>query len=172
MMHNISYKNLRPKIHDSVFVAQGAAIVGDVEIHQDASIWFNCVIRGDVAPIVIGQGTNIQDSTVIHTSRFDDGRTMIGKNVTVGHMALLHACTILDSAFVGMNSTVMDKAIIEEFGFLAAGSLLTNGKIVKSYQMFSGRPAKFVRDITEEEIAFMKDNASHYVRLAKAYMES
>lgn len=172
-MHNniIKYKNLSPKIDPSVFIGRGAIISGDVTIAENASIWFNCVVRGDVASITIGANSNIQDGSVIHTSRFN-GPTIIGSNVTVGHMALIHACTIEDNAFIGMQSTIMDKAIVEEFGFLGAGSLLAPNKIIKKNQLWLGRPAKFVRDITDEEKDFMIDNWQSYVILAKNYQKN
>lgn len=164
----IKYKNLYPNIDQSTFIAYGAIIAGDVTIGKNSGIWFNTVIRGDVAPVKIGSNTNIQDGSVIHTSRFN-GPTIIGDNVTVGHMALIHACTIEDNSFIGMQSTIMDKAIVEEFGFLGAGSLLPPNKVIKKYQLWIGRPAKFVRMITDDEKDFMLDNWQTYVKLAQNY---
>lgn len=164
----IKYKNLYPNIDHSAFIALGAVVIGDVTIGKNSGIWFNTVIRGDVAPVTIGLNTNIQDGSVIHTSRFN-GPTTIGDNVTVGHMALIHACTIEDNAFIGMQSTIMDKAIVEEFGFLGAGSLLPANKVIKKYQLWVGRPAKFVRMITDDEKDFMLDNWQNYVNLAQNY---
>lgn len=164
----ISYKNLTPNIHHTAFIASGAVIAGDVTVGKQSNIWFNCVLRGDVNPIKVGELTNIQDGTVIHTSRFD-GPTNIGNDITVGHMALIHACTIMDNAFIGMHSTIMDKAVIEPYAFIAAGSLITPGKIVKSRELWAGSPAKFVRKVTEEEVAFMQDNIQNYIDLAKEY---
>ncbi|MFK7973266.1 MAG: gamma carbonic anhydrase family protein [Rickettsiaceae bacterium] len=166
----INYKNLTPVIDHSVFLASNVVIAGDVKIQASSSIWFNSVIRGDVAPVTIGQNTNIQDGTVIHTSRFD-GATHIGDNITVGHMSLLHACTILSNAFIGMNATIMDNVIIEEYGFVGAGSLVPPNKRIKKYELWLGRPAKFIRMITEEEIASMKDNVQNYIDLAKSYKD-
>lgn len=164
----ISYKNLTPRIHETAFVADGAVIAGDVNIGKDSGVWFNCTLRGDVNPITIGNCTNIQDGSVIHTSRFD-GPVTIGNNITIGHLALIHACIIMNNAFIGMHSTIMDKAIIEEYAFVAAGSLVTPGKIVKSNQLWAGSPAKFIRKVTEEEVAFMHDNIQNYIDLAKEY---
>jgi acetyltransferase-like isoleucine patch superfamily enzyme len=164
----VDYKNLSPNIHETVYLADGVVIAGDVTIHEHANIWFNSVIRGDVAKVTIGKNTNIQDGTVIHTSRFD-GPTHIGSNITIGHMALIHACSIEDNAFIGMQSTVMDKSIVEEYGFLGAGSLLSPGKIVRKNELWIGRPAKFVRMVTDEEKEFMKGNLQNYLDLAKAY---
>ena len=167
-MHLIAYKDTYRKVNKSCFVADGAKVIGDVTIGAESGIWFNCVLRGDVERITIGKRTNIQDGSVVHTSRFD-GPTYIGNDITIGHMALIHACTIKDNAFIGMHSTVMDKAIIEEYGFIAAGSLVTNKKVVKAYELWAGRPAKFIRKVTDDEIAFMHDNIQNYIKLAKEY---
>lgn len=164
----IKFRDKLPRIDREAFIAEGAVIAADVTIGPNSGIWFNAVVRGDVAPVTIGKNTNIQDGSVVHTSRFD-GPTYIGDNITIGHMALIHACMLEDNCFVGMNSTIMDKAIIEQWGFVAAGSLVTAGKIVRKYELWAGRPAKFVRKITDEEIEFMKGNVENYVEFAKEY---
>ena len=164
----IKFKNLKPKIHESVYIADGVVIAGDVTIAKNANIWFNTVIRGDVAPVTIGQNTNIQDGCVVHTSRFD-GPTNIGSNITIGHMALIHACTIEDNAFIGMQSAIMDKAIVEEFGFVGAGSLLPPGKVLKKKELWVGSPAKFIRNVTDEELDFMRGNVENYLSLSSEY---
>lgn len=164
----VGFKSTKPKLHKNVFVADGVVIAADVTINENANIWFNTVIRGDVAPVTIGQNTNIQDGCVVHTSRFDGG-THIGSNVTVGHMALLHACTVEDYAFIGMQSAIMDKAVVEEYGFVGAGSLLSPGKIVRKKELWMGRPAKFIRMVSDEELEFMRDNVQNYLELAKNY---
>lgn len=164
----VAFKDKKPQIHDGVFLADGVIIAADVTIEEKANIWFNTVIRGDVAPVTIGKNTNIQDGSVVHTSRFD-GPTHIGSNITVGHMALLHACTIEDNAFIGMQSAVMDKAIIEEYGFVGAGSLIPPGKIVKKKELWVGRPAKFIRMVTDEELEFMRGNVQNYLELSSEY---
>jgi len=165
----LNFKTLKPEIDKTAFIGAGAVIAGDVKIAEHAGIWFNCVLRGDVAPITVGACTNIQDGTIVHTSRFE-GPTHIGSNITIGHLALIHACTIKDHAFIGMQSTIMDKAIIEEYAFIAAGSLVTPGKVVKSRELWAGSPAKFVRMISEEEVNFMHGNIKNYMDLAKEYM--
>ena len=164
----VAFKEKYPVIHESVFLAAGVVIAADVSIAENTNIWFNSVIRGDVAPVIIGKNTNIQDGTVIYTSRFD-GPTHIGDNITVGHMALLHACTVEDNAFIGMQAAVMDKAIVEEYGFVGAGSLVLPGKIVKRKELWMGRPAKFVRMVTDEEIDFMRGNVQNYLDLSNEY---
>ena len=167
----IDFKDFSPIIHNSVFIGHGVVIAGQVTIDENVSIWFNSVIRGDVAPITIGKNTNIQDAVVIHTSRFE-GPTHIGNNITIGHMALIHACTIYDNAFIGMQSTIMDKAIIEEGGFLGAGSLLSPNKIIRKNELWIGRPAKFVRMVTSEDVEIMQSNVQNYLDLAKDYKRS
>ena len=164
----ITFKDTKPTIHKSVFLANGVVIAADVTIAENANIWFNSVIRGDVSPVTIGKNTNIQDGSVIHTSRFN-GPTHIGDNVTVGHLALLHACIIEDNAFIGMQAVVMDKVVVEEYGFVGAGSLVSPGKIVKKKELWIGRPAKFVRMITDEELEFMQGNIKNYLELSNEY---
>lgn len=164
----ITFKDTKPTIHKSVFLANGVVIAADVTIAENANIWFNSVIRGDVSPVTIGKNTNIQDGSVIHTSRFN-GPTHIGDNVTVGHLALLHACIIEDNAFIGMQAAVMDKVVVEEYGFVGASSLVSPGKIVKKKELWIGRPAKFVRMITDEELEFMQGNIKNYLELSNEY---
>lgn len=163
------FKNVFPKIDKSVFVAENAVIIGDVEIGEESSVWYNCVVRGDVNDIKIGARANIQDGTVIHVSSTTQG-TYIGDDVTVGHMALLHACTIGNRAFIGMQACVMDDCIIEDEAMVAAGALVTPGKRVPSQQLWGGRPAKYMRDLTEEEIKFLKFSADRYVKLSREYL--
>lgn len=133
----LPFKNILPRIAAGVFVAPTAAVIGDVEIGEDSSIWFGCTVRGDVNNVVIGKRTNIQDGTVIHVSNSLQG-TYIGDDVTVGHMALLHACTIEDGAFVGMKACVMDGAVVEAGAMVAAGALVTPGKRVPKGQLWAG----------------------------------
>lgn len=163
------YQDIMPRIGHKVFLAPGAHIVGDVDIGDQASIWYNCVLRGDVNDIKIGARTNIQDGTVIHVSSTLQG-TYIGPDVTVGHMALLHACTIEDGAFIGMKACVMDGAYIEAGAMVAAGALVTPGKRVPSGQLWAGSPARYMRDLTEAEKAQNRHSAKHYVELAARYL--
>ena len=162
------YKEITPKIHDSVFVADNAAVIGDVEIGEQSNIWFSVTIRGDVHQIRIGARTNIQDGSVVHVTTGGNG-THIGDDVTIGHAAILHDCTVHDFGFVGMQACVMDGAIVESFGMLAAGALLTPGKVVPSNQLWAGSPAKYMRDLTQEEIDYIKWSAPHYVQLGQDY---
>ncbi|MDX2049729.1 MAG: gamma carbonic anhydrase family protein [Rickettsiaceae bacterium] len=167
----LSYGEKTPNLHESVFVASGVKIIGEVTAGKDSNIWYNSVLRGDVAPITIGEEVNIQDGTVIHTSRFNGGCT-IGNRVTIGHICLLHACSLHDDSFIGMGSVIMDKVVVETFGFVAAGSLVTPGKIIKSGELWAGSPAKFVRKITDQETFLIKDTPTHYIKLANLHKSS
>ena len=130
----------------------GSKIIGNVEIKNEASIWFNCVIRGDINKIHIGNGTNIQDGTVIHVSG-NIGQTFIGRDVVVGHMSLIHACKLDDACLIGMGATVMDNAIVESGSWVGAGALIPPGKHVKTGEVWLGMPAKPVREITSFELS-------------------
>ena len=167
----LPYKGIVPKIHDSAFVAPNAAVVGEVEIGEGSQIWYGCALRGDVNPIKIGKRTNIQDNTVIHTTSDFQGTT-VGDDVTVGHSAILHACTIEDMGFVGMQACVMDGAVVESRGMLAAGALLTPGKRVPTGQLWAGRPAVYMRDLKQEELDYIAWSAPHYVELGQAHKVS
>lgn len=171
MYQILKYKNHEPKIDGSAFIASGSPIIGRVEIGKNSSIWFNCVIRGDVGSIKIGDGTNIQDGTVIHVDRNPGGDIIIGNMVTVGHFCMLHACTIHDNAFIGMSSTIMDHAIVEPEAMVAAGSLVTNGKVIKSGEIWAGRPAKFFKKMSSEEIRHITQSAQNYIALMKEYID-
>ncbi|WDM85473.1 gamma carbonic anhydrase family protein [Ehrlichia sp. JZT12] len=169
-MHNIvNYKSFIPVIDKSVFVAPSAFIIGNVYINKNASVWYNSVLRGDVGMISVGEGTNIQDNTVIHVDR-DNGNTKIGKMVTIGHGCILHACQVHDYVFIGMGSIVMDKVIMEQNAMLASGSLVTKGKVIKSGELWAGRPAKFFRLLSDEEINYIKESADNYIKLSNEYL--
>jgi gamma-carbonic anhydrase len=165
----LPYKGIMPKIHESVFVAPNACIAGDVEIGEDSSIWFGVQMRGDVHEIRIGKRTNIQDGTIIHVTRNVSG-TYIGDGVTVGHMALLHACRIEDNAFIGMGAIVLDEAVIEGGAMVAAGAVVTPRKRVPKGELWAGNPARKLRDLTQADLDFFPVSADNYVRLSKEYM--
>ena len=162
-----------PVIHESAFIASGCQIIGDVEIGAGASIWFNCVLRGDVNAIRIGARSNIQDGTVIHCDSDFDGTggypTLIGEDALVGHSCMIHGCTIEDGGFVGLGAIVMNGAVVESGGMLAAGAMLTPGKRLLSNQLWAGRPGRYLRDLTEAEQSANRENIVHYARLAQAY---
>lgn len=174
----ISVNGKTPQIDPSAFIAPGCRIIGDVEIGADASIWYNCVIRGDVNHIRIGARTNIQDGTVVHCDSPGDGRpgypaegypTIIGEDVLIGHMAMVHGCVLEDRAFVGLGAIVMSGCTVESDAMLAAGALLSPGKTVLHRQLWAGRPAKYMRDLTDEAIITMREGVDHYVHNGKAH---
>jgi carbonic anhydrase/acetyltransferase-like protein (isoleucine patch superfamily) len=159
----------RPLIDPTAFVAPGARIIGDVRLGTESSVWYNCVVRGDIGSIHIGARTNIQDGTVIHvTGGIWD--TEIGDDVLIGHLAMIHGCKLHDRAFVGLGSIVMDGCEIEPTGMLAAGAMLTPGKRIAAGQMWAGRPAKYVRDLSQEEIAGQAIGVARYVEAARRHM--
>lgn len=157
-----------PRIHPTAFIAPTAAVIGDVEIGAESGIWFSCVVRGDTNFIRIGARTNIQDGTIIHVDAVTYP-TIIGDDVTVGHAAIIHACTLHNRAFVGMGSTVLDGAVIEEGGMLGAGGLLTPGKVIGRYELWTGAPAKLKRVMDEDERRKFDRNAEEYRKLAARY---
>ncbi len=164
----IAFGGKSPRIHDSAFIAPGCRIIGDVEIGPDVSIWYNCVLRADINHIRIGARSNIQDGTVVHCDAPDEHNpsgfpTLIGEDVLIGHMAMVHGCVLEDRAFVGLGSIVMDGSRIESDGMLAAGAQLTQNKTIASRQLWVGRPAKYVRDLTDAALAEMQAGVARYV---------
>jgi gamma-carbonic anhydrase len=158
------------------FIAPGSQIIGDVEIGSESSIWYNCVLRGDVNRIRIGARSNVQDGTVIHVDSPRDAGdglpTIIGDDVLIGHMVMLHGSILHDRAFVGLGSIVMDGCTIESDGMLAAGAMLTPGKVIRARELWMGRPAKKIRDLTAEEMANNQLGVAHYVQMAHAHKEA
>ncbi len=166
------FQDKTPKIHESVFVAENAVIIGDVEIARDASIWYNCVIRGDVNYIRIGEKTNIQDGTIIHVSSIGgDFPTIIEHEVTVGHSATIHACHIETGCLIGMGAIILDGARIGKNSLIAAGSVVTPGTRIPERSLVMGSPAKVKRELTEEEIADLERFWQGYVELNGIYRE-
>ncbi|WP_374652827.1 gamma carbonic anhydrase family protein [Dongia sp.] len=169
----LPYRSVQPRIAPDAFVATTAVIVGAVEIGAEASIWFGCVLRGDSNSIRIGARTNIQDGTVIHVNHEREGavgtKTTIGADVTVGHMALLHACTVEDGAFIGMKACLMDGVHVESGAMVAAGALVTPGKRIRRGELWAGSPAKLMRPLTEKEMAYFAYSARHYCEVAAQY---
>ena len=178
MRNILPYRDITPTIESSAFVAHSAIISGDVKIGKNSGIWYGCVLRGDVTKIVIGENTNIQDNCVLHGTRphhaqnktgAEGAPVLIGNGVTIGHGAIIHACIIEDNAFIGMGSLIMDLARVEEYGMLAAGAVLTPGKVIKSGQIWAGNPAKYFRDMTQVEKDYIKVSADNYAELAREY---
>src|SRR6201989_587837 len=163
-----SLDGITPKVAPDAFIAPGAAVIGDVEIGSETGIWFHCLVRGDLNIIRIGARTNIQDGTIVHV---DSGAfaTHIGDDVTVGHNAVIHACTLKNRAFVGISATVLDGAVIEEGGVLGAGGLLTPGKVIGRNELWVGAPAKLVRVMSEEERSKFDRNTIVYCDMARRF---
>jgi carbonic anhydrase/acetyltransferase-like protein (isoleucine patch superfamily) len=175
--HILSFGGKVPRIDPSAFVAPGAQLIGNIEIGPEASIWYNCVLRGDVNRISIGARTNVQDGSVIHVDSPKAGDeeghpTIIGEDVLIGHLAMVHGCVLHDRAFVGLGSIVMDGCVIESDAMLAAGAMLTPGKRIRSGQLWAGRPARHIRDLSPQELAGQQMGVRHYVELARAHAEA
>ena len=163
----LPYEGERPVIDASCFIANSAEVIGNVHIEKESSVWYGCVLRGDENAIKIGSHSNIQDGTIIHISHKHE--TIIGDYVTVGHKAIVHACTIGNNVLVGMGSIILNGAIIEDNVLVGAGSIVTPGKCIPSGTLVLGSPAKVVRNLSEEEIKGLKQSAIDYVSFAKRH---
>lgn len=159
-----------PTFDDTVFVAPSADIIGDVTIGRESSVWFNVTIRGDVNFIEIGERTNVQDNVCIHVMN-QTGPTKIGNDVTIGHSAVVHGCTIHDRVLIGMNAIILDEAVVEEEVIVAAGTLVPPGKVLESGYMYMGSPAKKHRKLSDQEIKSIKQSALNYVKYMRAYQQ-
>ena len=165
MIYN--FNNISPKLDKDSWYAPNSVLIGDVTLKKDANIWFNATLRGDLEPIIIGEGSNIQDGSVIHT---DPGcPTIVGKGVTVGHMVMLHGCEISDDCIIGIGSTILNKAKIGKNCIIGANSLVTENKVIPDRSLVLGSPGKVVRQVTDEEIKHIKENARDYVENIKKY---
>ena len=161
----LPFRGIAPRIAADAFIAPNATIIGDVEIAAGANIWFGCVLRGDVAAITVGANSNVQDGTVVHGST-GKPPTFIGANVTIGHMALIHACRLEDGSFVGMKACVSDGAVVESGAMVAAAALVTPGKRVPGGELWGGNPARRMRELTEKARANIRELPGRYVGLA------
>ena len=162
------FMGLSPEISQTAYIASSAVVSGAVRIGDDASIWHNVTLRGDANYITIGDGTNIQDNSCVH---IDSAiyPTIIGRHVTIGHSAIIHACTLGDYSFVGMGAIVMDGAIVEAGAMVAAGAMVTPGKTVPSGELWAGRPARKMRDLNDKEKEGLKTSALRYIEFGRAY---
>jgi carbonic anhydrase/acetyltransferase-like protein (isoleucine patch superfamily) len=165
----LPYRGVWPTIGANVFIAPNAFVIGQVTIGDDANLWFNVVVRGDDHWIRIGARTNVQDGTIIHVFK-DAHPTDIGSDVTIGHGAILHGCTIADRAMVGIGAIVLDGARVESDAMVAAGAVVPPGKRVNSGELWAGCPAKMVRAVRPEELTFMRDNVPSYCELGGEYL--
>ncbi len=163
------FKGKEPIIDKSCFLAETANIIGDVTVGRNSSIWYNVVIRGDMDYIKIGENTNIQDNAVVHNAR--EVPTIIGDNVTVGHNAMIHACTVGNNTLIGMGAIILNNAEIGQETIIGAGAIVTQGKKIPSGVLALGSPARVIRELTKDEKEDLKNSAIDYVKLAKDHME-
>jgi len=168
------FKDILPRIDRDAFIAETAVIIGDVEIGPRSGIWYNTVIRGDVNHIRIGSGTNVQDLCMLHVTHRKDAADpgaplVIGDNVTIAHSVTLHGCTIEDGAFIGMQALVMDRAVVGEEALVGARALVTEGTVIPPRTLWLGSPARYKRDLTEEELSRIRRSAANYIRYAEDY---
>ena len=174
MIHK--FKNTEPKIGSNTWIASSADVVGDVCCGEDCSIWFGCVVRGDVHYITIGDRTNIQDLSMIHVTHYkkddksDGNPTIIGDDVTIGHRVMLHGCTIEDACLIGMSATILDGAVIGTESIVGAGSLVTKNKKFPPRSLIMGSPAKVVRELSDDEVKELYASASRYVKFKNDYV--
>ena len=175
----VPFRGMTPKVAESAFIAETAVLIGDVEIRPGASVWYGCVLRGDGNRIRVGRNANIQDGTVVHVNHDPAGDyretgggmpTHIGANVTIGHSALIHACTLEDGSFVGMRAVVMDLAVVERGAMVAAGALVAPNKRVAAGELWVGSPARRARAVSDQEREMMAYIARHYGELAAEYL--
>ena len=170
-----NYLNTSPILGDRVYLHPSCQVIGEVKLGDDSSIWCNTVLRGDVNRIVIGRGTNVQDLTMGHvshktTEKPDGSPLIIGDYVTVGHSVILHGCSIGNECLIGMGSIIMDDVVILDRVMIGAGSLVSPGKVLESGMLYMGRPAKAVRALTEEETAYLRHSAEHYIGVKDNYL--
>jgi len=173
MLHK--FKDITPNIGKNTWIAPSADVIGEVECGEECSIWFGCVVRGDVNYIKIGSRTNIQDLSMIHVTHYkkadksDGNPTVIGDDVTVGHRVMLHGCTIEDACLIGMSATILDGAVIAKESIVGAGALVTKNKKFPPRSLIVGSPAKVVRELTDDEVKELYASASRYVEFKKDY---
>ncbi|MCT7908844.1 gamma carbonic anhydrase family protein [Arcobacter lacus] len=163
----LKFKEFYPKIDPSAWIAPSADLIGNIEIDEDSSVWFGCVIRSDVNEVRIGKNTNIQDLSCIHTDT--NSKTIIGNNVTIGHKVMLHGCIIEDNCLIGMSATILDNAVIGKGSIVGANSLVTAGKVFPPRSMIMGSPAKVVKQLTLEDEDKLIAHAAHYVEYKNEY---
>lgn len=163
----MDFEGINPKINKNTYISESVDIIGNVEIDENANIWFGTRLRGDMNKIVIGANTNIQENSVVHVDV--NSPCIIGKDVTIGHGAIIHGCTISDNVLVGMGSIILNDVKIGKNTIIGAGSLVTQGKSFKDGVLILGNPAKIVRELTDDEIKSIKSSADNYVSLSKRY---
>jgi len=167
MLHE--YKGMRPKVGERVYIAEGAQIIGDVEIGADSSVWYNAVIRGDVHYIRIGTHTNIQDGSICHVMK-DQYPLVLGDYVTIGHGAMLHGCRIESHCLIGMRATILNNAKIGAHSIIGAGAVVTEGTVIPSRSLVLGLPARVKRELTDEEVEGIDEYAKRYYEYKETYL--
>ncbi|WP_127588591.1 gamma carbonic anhydrase family protein [Paenibacillus koleovorans] len=167
MLH--PYQSYFPRVHPSVYLAAGVQLIGDVQLEEQSSVWFNTVLRGDLAPIRIGARTNIQDGSIGHVNT--NQPLLVGEEVSVGHGAIIHGCTIGRGTLIGMGAIVLNGATIGEYALIGAGSLVTENKTIPPYTLSLGSPAKVVRELNEQDLQRMRRTMEGYVQKGKEYRE-
>ncbi len=172
----MKYKDWTPKLKKGAWIAEGATVIGRTEIGEDSSIWFGVVVRGDVHYIKIGDRTSIQDLSMVHVTHHkredmsDGNPTIIGNDVTVGHRVMLHGCTIEDACLIGMSATILDGAVIGKESIVGAGALVTKNKKFPPRSLIIGSPARFVRELTDDEVKELYASAKRYVKFKDSYL--
>jgi carbonic anhydrase/acetyltransferase-like protein (isoleucine patch superfamily) len=173
----IDYKEFTPKIGDNPFIAHSADVIGDVEMGDDVSIWFGAVVRGDVHSIKIGDRTNVQDLSMLHVTHYkkerkegDGNPCIIGSDVTIGHRVMLHGCRVEDGCLIGMSTTILDGAVIGKESIVGAGSLVTKNKKFPPRSLIMGTPAKFIRELSDDEVEELYASAARYVAFKNGYL--
>jgi len=164
----LTVKGTTPKFGDDCYLADNATVVGDVKMGKNCSVWFNAVVRGDVNSIDIGENTNIQDGAIIHCT-YKTAKTVIGNNVSIGHNALVHGCTIKDNVLIGMGAIVMDHAIVESGSIIAAGAVVMENTIVEANTIYAGVPARKVKNVDSKRSGVFERTAKNYIMYAKWY---
>ena len=163
----LEFENNTPKLHKDSWAASNAVLIGKVILEKNSNVWFNVVLRGDIEPITIGEGSNVQDGSVFHT---DPGCPVtLGKNVTVGHMVMLHGCEIDSDTLIGIGSTILNKTKIGKNCIIGANTLIPENKIIPDRSLVLGSPGKVIRQVTDKEVEEIKENAKHYVENYKKY---
>lgn len=163
----LNYKGIFPNIKESSFIAHSSDVIGRVTLSEDVSVWYGTVIRGDVEEVIIGQRTNVQDNVTIHVAK--GFKTTIGCDVTIGHNAIVHACTIGDRVLIGMGAIILDGAVIEDDVIIGAGALIPPGKLIKTKSLVVGSPGKVVRTLRDDELLGLLDSSSKYVKEASEH---
>lgn len=169
-------KGKMPQVKGALFIGDNTVLMGDVRLGKNVNIWLNCSIRADFASIIIGDNSNVQDNSVIHVSNCEDedytknpkGHVIIGKNTTIGHSCIIHACRIGNDCLIGMGSIIADDVLIEDGALVGAGSNVTPRTVIKSGELWFGNPAKFMRNLRYDDVEYIKNNASSYIEMAKS----